>query len=136
MTRVIKIVKMGFRKIFESKEIKKLRARVETEPDNPALHFNLGVAYEKVGRTDEAVLEFEATLKGNLNSAEAHYNLAIIYASMNKGEKAIHHIVKAGTLFGNKNDRVNNGESRRLSREYYRKFNVKPEKDTQNDSEL
>lgn len=126
---------MGLRKIFEGKEIKQLKARVESEPDNPALHFNLGAAYEKAGRTEDAIREFEGTLKGNPNSAEAHYNLASLYESLNKGEKAIFHIIKAGNLFGNKNDPINKAEARRLSREYYRKFNVKPEDFTQNDSE-
>ena len=118
---------MGLRKFFESKEIKELRARVESMPGDPAAHFNLGAEYEKAGRTEEAVREFEETLKGNANSAEAHYNLAVLYESMNKGDKAIFHILKAGNLFGNKNDQVKKVEARGLLRKYYRKFNVKPE---------
>ena len=118
---------MGLRKFFESKEIKELKARVESRPGDPAAHFNLGAEYEKAGRAEEAICEFEETLKDNANSAEAHYNLAILYESMNKGDKAIFHILKAGNLFGNKNDQVNKVEARGLLRKYYRKFNVKPE---------
>ena len=124
---------MGLRKIFESKEIKELKARVESRPGDPAAHFNLGAEYEKTGRAEEAICEFEETLKGNANSAEAHYNLAILYESMNKGDKAIFHILKAGNLFGNKNDQVNKVEARGLLRKYYRKFNVKPEDFPKND---
>ena len=124
---------MGLRKIFESKEIKELKARVESRPGDPAAHFNLGAEYEKAGRAEEAICEFEETLKGNANSAEAHYNLAILYESMNKGDKAIFHILKAGNLFGNKNDQVNKVEARGLLRKYYRKFNVKPEDFPKND---
>ena len=124
---------MGLRKFFESKEIKELRARVESMPGDPAAHFNLGAEYEKAGRAEEAICEFEETLKGNANSAEAHYNLAILYESMNKGDKAIFHILKAGNLFGNKNDQVNKVEARGLLRKYYRKFNVKPEDFPKND---
>ena len=124
---------MGLRKIFESKEIKELKARVESRPTDPAAHFNLGAEYEKAGRAEEAICEFEETLKGNANSAEAHYNLAILYESMNKGDKAIFHILKAGNLFGNKNDQVNKVEARGLLRKYYRKFNVKPEDFPKND---
>ena len=124
---------MGLRKFFESKEIKELRARVESMPGDPAAHFNLGAEYEKVGRTEEAIREFEETLKGNTNSAEAHYNLAVLYESMNKGDKAILHILKAGNLFGNKNDQVKKVEARGLLRKYYRKFGVKPEDFSQND---
>ena len=117
---------MGLRKIFESKEIKELRARVESMPGDPAAHFNMGAEYEKAGRAEEAIREFEETLKGNANSAEAHYNLAILYESMNKGDKAIFHILNAGNLFGNKNDQVNKVEARGLLRKYYRKFNASP----------
>ena len=124
---------MGLRNIFASKEIKELKARVESRPGDPAAHFNLGAEYEKAGRAEEAICEFEETLKGNANSAEAHYNLAILYESMNKGDKAIFHILKAGNLFGNKNDQVNKVEARGLLRKYYRKFNVKPEDFPKND---
>jgi|TARA_B100000809_G_scaffold95223_1_gene93896 tetratricopeptide (TPR) repeat protein len=124
---------VGLRKFFESKEIKELKARVESRPGDPAAHFNLGAEYEKAGRAEEAICEFEETLKGNANSAEAHYNLAILYESMNKGDKAIFHILKAGNLFGNKNDQVNKVEARGLLRKYYRKFNVKPEDFPKND---
>ncbi len=124
---------MGLRKFFESKEIKELKARVESRPGDPAAHFNLGAEYEKAGRAEEAICEFEETLKDNANSAEAHYNLAILYESMNKGDKAIFHILKAGNLFGNKNDQVNKVEARGLLRKYYRKFNVKPEDFPKND---
>jgi tetratricopeptide (TPR) repeat protein len=124
---------VGLRKFFESKEIKELKARVESRPGDPAAHFNLGAEYEKAGRAEEAICEFEETLKGNANSAEAHYNLAILYESMNKGDKAIFHILKAGNLFSNKNDQVNKVEARGLLRKYYRKFNVKPEDFPKND---
>ena len=116
-----------FGKIFESKEIKALRAQVESMPDDPAAHFNLGAAYEKAGRVKDAVREFEETLQHNPKSAEAHYNLALLYEKLNEGEKAILNILKAGNLFSSKNDQVNKVESRGLLRQYYLKFNVKPE---------
>lgn len=124
-----------FGKIFESKEIKALRAQVESMPDDPAVHFNLGAAYEKAGRVKDAVREFEETLQHNPKSAEAHYNLALLYEKLNEGEKAILNILKAGNLFSSKNDQVNKVESRGLLRQYYRKFNVKPEDFPQPDME-
>ena len=100
---------------------------MESLPGDPAAHFDLGAAYERAGRAEEAICEFEETLKGNPKSAEAHYILAVLYESMNNGEKAILHILKAGNLFGNKNDQVNKVEARGLLRQYYRKFDVTPE---------
>ena len=61
---------------------------------------------------------------------EAHFNLGILYESLNQGEKAIVHVLKAGNLFGEKNDSVNKMESRRLLKEFYRKFGFKPEEMT------
>ena len=69
----------------------------------------------------------EKTIKINPNSAEAHFNLGILYESLDQGEKAIVHILKAGNLFGEKNDSVNKMESRKLLKEFYKKFGFKPE---------
>jgi tetratricopeptide (TPR) repeat protein len=124
---------MGWRNIFEGKEIKELRAEAESNHDDPSAHFNLGAAYVKAGRTKEAIREFEETLKGNPRSAEAHYNLALLYEGMNSGDKAVLHMLKAGNLFSNKNDQVNKVEARGLLRQYYRKFNIKPDDFSQND---
>ena len=113
--------------IFKSKEIKQRKAELSIAPDDPATHFNLGAAYNKAGNIKEAVHEFEKTIKINPNSAEAHFNLGILYESLNQGEKAILHILKAGNLFGEKNDSVNKMESRKLLKEFYKKFGFKPE---------
>ena len=115
---------MGF---FDSKEIKQRKEELSLRPDDPAAHFNLGTAYDKAGKIRDAVHEFEETIKIHSNSAEAHFNLGVLYSSLNEGEKAIGHILKAGNLFGEKNDSVNKMESRRLLKEFYKKFGFKPE---------
>jgi len=125
-----------FSKFFESKEIKELKSRVDSAPNDPEAHFYLGAAYEKYGRYKDAIREFEETLKGNPKSAEAHYNLALLHENRLEGEKAIFHIINAGNLFGNKNDQVNKIEARRLLRKYYQKFNIKPEESVEVDKEM
>ena len=112
---------------FESKEIKQRKAELSIAPHDPATHFNLGAAYNKAGNIKEAVNEFEKTIKIHSNSAEAHFNLGVLYGSLNEGEKAITHIIKAGNLFGEKNDAVNKMESRRLLKEFYKEFGFKAE---------
>ena len=96
-------------------------------PDDPEAHFNLGTAYDKAGKIRKAIREFEKTIKIHSNSAEAHFNLGVLYGSLNEGEKAITHIIKAGNLFGEKNDAANKMESRRLLKEFYKKFGFKAE---------
>ena len=112
---------------FENKEIKNRKAELSLRPDDPAAHFNLGTAYDKAGKIRDAVKEFEKTIKIHPNSAEAHFNLGVLYGTLNQGDKAILHILKAGNLFGEKNDPVNKMECRRLLKEFYRKFGFKPE---------
>jgi tetratricopeptide (TPR) repeat protein len=112
---------------FENKEIKERKKELSLQPNDPAAHFNLGAAYEKAGKLQDAIKEFGETIKFHPNSAEAHFNLGILYDSVKQGEKAIMHILKAGNLFGNKNDSVNKMESRRLLKEFYKKFGFKPE---------
>ena len=112
---------------FENKEIKERKKELSLQPNDPAAHFNLGAAYEKAGKLQDAIKEFQETIKFHPNSAEAHFNLGILYDSVKQGEKAIIHILKAGNLFGDKNDSVNKMESRRLLKEFYKKFGFKPE---------
>ena len=112
---------------IERKEIKQRKAELSIAPNDPANHFNLGAAYNKAGNIKAAVHEFEETIKINPNSAEAHFNLGILYEGLNQGEKAIVHILKAGNLFGEKNDSVNKMEARKLLKEFYKKFGFKPE---------
>lgn len=111
---------------FESREIKQRKAELSAAPDDPAAHFNLGTAYDKAGKIKDAVHEFEETIKLHSNSAEAHFNLGVLYENLNQGEKAIVHILKAGNLFGEKNDSANKMESRRLLKAFYKKFGFKP----------
>jgi tetratricopeptide (TPR) repeat protein len=112
---------------FENKEIKERKKEMSLQPNDPAAHFNLGAAYDKAGKLHDAIKEFEETIKFHPNSAEAHFNLGVLYDSVRQGEKAIMHILKAGNLFGDKNDSVNKMESRRLLKEFYKKFGFKPE---------
>jgi tetratricopeptide (TPR) repeat protein len=112
---------------FENKEIKERKKEMSLQPNDPAAHFNLGAAYEKAGKLEDAIKEFEETIKLHPNSAEAHFNLGILYDSVEQGDKAIMHILKAGNLFGDKNESVNKMESRRLLKEFYKKFGFKSE---------
>jgi len=55
-------------------------------------HYNLGVAYSQAKFYDEAIDEYEKSLKFGLSNAEAHYNLGLLYENIKKdSEKAIAH---------------------------------------------
>ena len=58
-------------------------------------HYNLGVAYSQAKFYDEAIEEYEKSLKyGSLN-ADAHYNLGLLYENIKKvAQRAIEHYRK------------------------------------------
>ncbi len=52
-------------------------------------HYNLGLAYGKKGRLEDALKEFEITLKLNPRHAKARNNLGIIYDQQDRPDDAI-----------------------------------------------
>ena len=63
--------------------------------DNWLAHINLGDDLLKMGRADEATVQFQAALQIHPNSAQAHNNLGSILAQKNETDEAIAHFQKA-----------------------------------------
>ena len=118
---------MGLGKFFSSKKLKACRAKVENNPQTPSAHFELGVEYDRRGHLPEAIKCFQKTLSLHSNSAEAHFNLACLYEQRGDGGRAINHILQAGNLFSERGDYANKEKCRKLSREYYKKFDIQSE---------
>ncbi len=59
--------------------------------DNTVYHFNLGVYYQKLGKIENAIKEYEAVLVLDPNNAEAHNNLGVIFREKNELDKAAKH---------------------------------------------
>jgi len=58
-------------------------------------HYNLGVAYSQAKFYDEAIGEYEKSLKYSSANANAHYNLGLLYENIKKvPEQAIEHYRK------------------------------------------
>ena len=55
-------------------------------PNSTAFHANLGAAYQKLKRIDEAVACYRRALELNPNNAEAHNNLGV--ALQGRGDMA------------------------------------------------
>ena len=82
-------------------------------PHLPRAHHNLGRYYGDNGDTEKAIVEYKAALnlKRGANAEThhlTHYNLALIYASTNKENKAIYHLHKAIAIFSRFADAYNN----------------------------
>ncbi|MBW1854712.1 MAG: glycosyltransferase family 39 protein, partial [Deltaproteobacteria bacterium] len=73
--------------------------------DYEIAHYNLGLAYFKLGRLDEAIAEYKKALTINPNHAKAYNNLAWIYATspnatIRNGDEAVALAIKACELTG------------------------------------
>lgn len=55
------------------------------EPDNPSFHLSKGFAFDKLGRQDDALQEYELAIKLKADYADAYYNIGVIY--FNRGVK-------------------------------------------------
>jgi len=60
----------------------------ELEPDNPAIHFQLGTAYAKSKAFKKAIDEFKSTLEWMPFFYPAIYNLAMCYKQVGEDRKA------------------------------------------------
>jgi tetratricopeptide (TPR) repeat protein len=59
------------------------------------IHNNLGIAYDEVGRYEEAIEEFQEALRLDSGYIEVHNNLAVTYDKMGRYEEAIMELQEA-----------------------------------------
>ena len=78
--------KLGFDEIFNKM---KSYASEETEQDGSLFHYNLGMAYEKVGRYNEAIEEIEKALDIPEKRVDCYLRLAVCYQGKNKIDEAL-----------------------------------------------
>ena len=83
--------KLGFDEIFNKM---KSCASEETEQDGSLFHYNLGLAYEKVGRYDEAIEEMEKALEIPEKRADCYLRLAVCYQAKSKIDEALKYLRK------------------------------------------
>ncbi len=58
-------------------------------------HYDLGIAYGKSGLMRDAIREYEASIQCDKSNADAHYNLALLYKSVENNQgKAVEHFKK------------------------------------------
>jgi len=75
--------------------IEHLLELVETEGDNPGVHYNLGVLFLKVGRPADAEGHLFQTLRSEGESAAAWNNLGVALAQQGKREPALDAFMRA-----------------------------------------
>jgi len=68
------------------------RRALAARPDDVTAAFNLAVAFEDEGRTDEAVSAYQRVLAEDPRFADAHYNLARLYEHLGRDVAAVRHL--------------------------------------------
>ncbi len=79
-------------------EVTHLQTEVRDHQGDPISHYNLGHAYHELGRTKEAISEYQAALRIDPNFAEAHNNLGTVYFELGENKEAIGEYQKALNL--------------------------------------
>jgi tetratricopeptide (TPR) repeat protein len=62
---------------------------IEVTQNNYIAHNNLGVAYNSIGRYQEAVESYKQTIRIKPDYADAHYNLGVAYDKLGRGKDEI-----------------------------------------------
>jgi|GEM_PF-6717956 len=75
--------------------INQLNNELSVQPDNAALHNDLGRAYLSLGKLDEAYQEISKAISLKANLALAYYNFAELYVKKGSPDKALVEIKKA-----------------------------------------
>jgi tetratricopeptide (TPR) repeat protein len=78
--------------------IEAYRQRIEADPNSAQAHRQLGDAYRKQGRHDEAFAEFVVALTIDPESADAHAALGQLYVASGRPEKAVIALQRAVAL--------------------------------------
>ncbi len=75
--------------------VESMRKAVESAPNYPDYHNDLGAAYFKAGKYEEAAASFKEAIRLNSGYANAHNNLGLVYRKKRMHLEAEHEIRKA-----------------------------------------
>jgi Flp pilus assembly protein TadD/mono/diheme cytochrome c family protein len=81
-----------------SEEIVGVEKRLETDPDNTALHDDVALLHAEAGHLDGTVEHFAQTVRVRPDSAAAHYNLGNALFRQGRRSEAMTHLRKALAL--------------------------------------
>jgi tetratricopeptide (TPR) repeat protein len=104
-----------------------LKEAVRLAPENPELLNLLGSGYIKDKQYDQALSTLIALHELDANNPGAHFNLALVYAKMNKGRKAMRHIAKAEILYTQDDNKTWLSKTRDIRRVIARNYKLRPE---------
>jgi Flp pilus assembly protein TadD len=72
-----------------------LTEAARSNPENEDVHYNLGMALARLGKNDEAILQYQEALRLFPDYAEAHNNLGNLLMRLGRDGEAIQHFEQA-----------------------------------------
>ena len=78
--------------------IDRYRQALKVDPDNPTLHYILGLAQLKNGNTDEAIASFRTAYPAYTDSIEMHYNMGLAFSQAGDADSALLYLEQAEAL--------------------------------------
>ncbi len=78
--------------------IDRYQQALQVDPDNPTLHYILGLAQLKSGHTDEAIASFRTAYPAYTDSIEMHYNIGLAYSQAGDADSALLYLEQAEAL--------------------------------------
>ena len=79
---------------FNEEAIKQLSYLITIFPEDARLHYNLGIAWDKLHNFKQAQKAYETALSYEPDEPDFLYNLGYLYLEMEENEKAIHYFMK------------------------------------------
>jgi tetratricopeptide (TPR) repeat protein len=73
----------------DSDKIDSYKQAIRIDPDDAKAHYNLGTAYDELGKYEDAIVSYKQALMINPDDASTHYNLGLAYYNLGKYEEAI-----------------------------------------------
>ena len=71
---------------------------LETQPNDPRVHDDLGVRYLEAGRTADAIARFEEAIRLDAAAVLPHYHLGRVLAAHQRLDEAAQHFIEAAKL--------------------------------------
>jgi len=99
---------------MQNKRIEKLLELQKDEPSDIFIIYALGMEYESMGNTTEAVEQFKLTLEQDIKHVPAYYQLGLLYLKSNNEEAAITYLTKGMELAKEKKDQRSTNEFKAL----------------------
>jgi tetratricopeptide (TPR) repeat protein len=110
-----------FKRLIYQNMTQKLKI-IDQDPLDAESYFNLGLEYMALGRTEQEIQSYIEAIHLYENYSKAHFNLAIAFDRIKKGEKAIKHLIKAEKIVRKRKLHVAIRRIQRTLKLYYQKY--------------